>query len=175
MPRSVQSTQTHRSVLDGAYGTAPAVPAEYAELTRPLANRYTTDRSAPHPRGHQEAPSRSPEAPQFPHKLVCTTPSPRSPSSLRRAAVRFGAVAPRPRTPSGALLSPTSKAMWSAQSGPQGRSQLEPFPLWPSVPDVLFKPDSILTNSQVSRGQPSIRRTARRIAYEDLANLNLMF
>ena len=83
--------------------------------------------------------------------------------------------APWPRTPSGALLSPTSKAMWSAQSGPQGRSQLEPFPLWPSVPDSLFKPDSILTNSQVSRGQPSIRRTARRIAYEDLANLNLMF
>ena len=166
VPRSVQSTQTHRSVLDGAYGTAPAVPAEYAELI---------DRSAPQPRGHQEAPSRSPEAPQFPHKLVCTTPSPRSPSSLRRAAVRFGAVAPPPRTPSGALLSPTSKAMWSAQSGPQGRSQLEPFPLWPSVPDVLFTPDSILRNSQVSRGQPSIRRTARRIAYEDLANLNLMF
>ena len=44
-----------------------------------------------------------------------------------------------------------------------------------SVPDSFIKPDSILTNSQVSRGQPSIRRTARRIAYEDLANLNLMF
>ena len=79
--------------------------------------------------------------------------------------------APWPRTPSRALLSPTSKAMWSPQSGPQGRSQLEPFPLWPSVPDSLFKPDSILTNSQVSRGQPSIRRTARRIACEDLATL----
>ena len=62
--------------------------------------RYTTDRSAPQPRDHQQAPSRSPEAPQFPHKLVCTPPSPRSPSSLPRAAVRFGAVAPRPRTPS---------------------------------------------------------------------------
>ena len=28
-------TQTHRSVLDDAYGTLPAVPAEYAELTLP--------------------------------------------------------------------------------------------------------------------------------------------
>ena len=38
-----------------------------------------------------------------------------------------------------ALLSPTSKAMGSGKAGPQERSQLEPFPLWPPV--SLFKPN----------------------------------
>ena len=43
---------------------------------------------------------------------------------------------------------------------------LQPFSR--SVPDSLVKPDSILTNSQVSRGQPGIRRRASRIACRHL-------
>ena len=35
VPRSVQNTHRHRSVLDDAYGEVSDIPTEYAELTMP--------------------------------------------------------------------------------------------------------------------------------------------
>ena len=49
VPRSVQNTHRHRSVLEDAYGEVSDKPPEYAELTMPPDIRETTDPTAPQP------------------------------------------------------------------------------------------------------------------------------